>query len=183
MAMRRKTNRRTKRLKNRAQGLKSSHFTRKGTKQVYGKGPQGRKSFPHGILTSEDNYGGYQVYTYGIQCEGADGGDYSQDCQCWDNNNCCERVLKQCDENGGEGTVYSSNNNSGGYNIPKNYPIGFVSLGAELFGVGIDCYLPNGQGYSLECTQQSTSNINDGCNHEVQDCEDNFGGSATLVVG
>ena len=127
MTMRRKTNRKVRRLKNRTQGLKSSHFTRKGTKQVYGKGPQGGKSFPHGILTSEDNYGGY--------------------------------------------------------NIPKNYPIGFVSLGAELFGVGIDCYLPNGQGYSLECTQQSTSGINDGCNHEVQDCEDNFGGTATLVVG
>ena len=64
----------------------------------------------------------------------------------------------------------------------RKFPIGSLGLGAELFGVGIDCYLPNGQGYSLECTQQSTSNINDGCNHEVQDCEDNFGGSATLVV-
>ena len=79
MAMRRKTNRRTKRLKNRAQGLKSSHFTRKGTKQVYGKGPQGRKSFPHGILTSEDNYGGYQVYSDGMICDCGGGTGWSAD--------------------------------------------------------------------------------------------------------
>ena len=107
--MRRKTNRKVRRLKNRARGLKSSHFTRKGTTQVYGKGPQGRKSFPHGILTSEDNYGGYQVYQYGIQCDGADGGSYSQDCEAdgpGTPGNGCVGALVQCEESGGIGLIW-----------------------------------------------------------------------------
>ena len=47
--MRRKKN-------HRASKLKNHQFTRRGAKQIYRKGPQGRKSFPNGILTSENNY-------------------------------------------------------------------------------------------------------------------------------
>ena len=65
--------------KNRALQIKNSKFVRRGTNQVYRKGPQGKDSFPHGILTSEDNYGGYQVYSEGMICDCGGGTGWSAD--------------------------------------------------------------------------------------------------------
>ena len=100
MAMRKRTNKRGKTIRNkRGKELKSGKFTRKGTKQIYRKGGC-RTSFPnHNIISSERPDASTAV---GVECWKEDGTGWSESCgDTGVTTQDCQQLIDECRESGG----------------------------------------------------------------------------------